>query len=75
MKKSNTQQQLSVKQRVKLELEQAEKNVPLLHYVAIYSCDNCFEYNILTIPCGIKVNDYAEKVKCKMCKCNLKESD
>jgi hypothetical protein len=64
-------QTLSVKQKLRNAVNDAQKQAPSLHYIGVYMCINCGAYNVLTIPCGTRVIDYARNVDCINCQCKL----
>lgn len=61
----------STKKQLKRAYHVARRVAPPLHYVSIYCCSNCNEYNVLTIPCGVTVLDFASRIDCEYCKCKL----
>ena len=61
----------TAKRELKKKFILARHSAPPLHYVIVWHCCNCTEPNILTIPCGELVEDFAAVVTCQYCKCPI----
>jgi hypothetical protein len=55
----------------KTAIKKAKCKAPTMHYVCEVQCSNCLTNTVLTIPKGMEVDDYAERVDCPNCGCKI----